>query len=153
MKKYIYGVLGILLLFSVPWSILPAHKQKKQIIIDETQKGETVIQTINIDKVWAGHPTGFCLLSQGTRQYVAYYNAQRHMVVGQRNIDDESFSLTEMEPTVRETSGGTSTVLGWDSHNSITLGIDKNGYIHLSGTMHVNPITYFRSTKPNDIST
>jgi hypothetical protein len=44
-------------------------------------------------------------------------------------------------------------VLGWDSHNSVTLGIDKEGYIHLSGNMHVNPLTYFRSTRPNDIST
>jgi hypothetical protein len=58
-----------------------------------------------------------------------------------------------MPPTTREKTGGTSTVLGWDSHNSVTLGIDKDGYLHLSGNMHVNPLTYFRSTKPNDIST
>jgi hypothetical protein len=55
--------------------------------------------------------------------------------------------------TTRETAGGTSTILGWDSHNSVTMGIDKEGFIHLSGNMHVHPLTYFRSTKPNDIST
>jgi hypothetical protein len=43
-------------------------------------------------------------------------------------------------------------VLGWDSHNSLTLGIDRDGFIHLSGNVHVNPLTYFRSEKPNDIS-
>jgi hypothetical protein len=119
-KKYIYWVLGILVLFSIPWSILPAHNQRKQILIDESGKGETVIQTIPIDKVWSGHSVGFCLLTNGNIQYIAYYNAKRHMVVGQRNLDEPGFSLTELEPTTRETSGGTSTVLGWDSHNYVT---------------------------------
>src|SRR5690606_20166752 len=48
---------------------------------------------------------------------------------------------------------GTSTVLGWDSHNYLTLGIDKKGYLHLAGNMHVHPLTYFKSTAPQDIST
>jgi hypothetical protein len=58
-----------------------------------------------------------------------------------------------MTPTTREEAGGTSTVLGWDSHNFVTIGIDKEGFIHLSGNVHVHPLTYFRSTKQNDIST
>ncbi len=122
-------------------------------IIDETKNTESVEQVIAIDKVWAGHPVGFSLLTHQNRQYIAYYNANRNMVVGQRNLNDAKFELTIMPATSRETSGGTSTVLGWDSHNSVTLGVDPDGYIHLSGNMHVHPITYFRSTKPNDIST
>jgi hypothetical protein len=126
---------------------------QEPIVIDETGQTETVVQTIEIDSVWAGHPVGFCLLTHGDRQYIAYYNANRNMVVGQRNLNDPEFHLHVMPATYRETHGGTSTVLGWDSHNSVTLGIDKEGYIHLSGNMHVNPLTYFRSTEPNDIST
>lgn len=125
----------------------------KLIVIDETNITETVVEKIEIDKVWAGHRVGFCLLTNENRQYIAYYNANRNMVVGQRNLDESKFDLTILPPTSREKAGGTSTVLGWDSHNSVTLGIDSEGYIHLSGNMHVNPITYFRSTKPNDIST
>jgi len=121
-------------------------------IIDETQNTESVDQVISIDKVWAGHPVGFSLLTHQNRQYIAYYNANRNMVVGQRNLSDAKFELTILPATSRETSGGTSTVLGWDSHNSVTLGIDPEGYLHLAGNMHVNPITYFRSTKPNDIA-
>ena len=126
---------------------------EEPIVIDETNNIETVVQTIEIDSVWAGHPVGFCLLTHGERQYIAYYNANRNMVVGQRNLNDPEFQLHVMPATYRETHGGTSTVLGWDSHNSVTLGIDKEGYIHLSGNMHVNPLTYFRSTEPSDIST
>lgn len=122
-------------------------------IIDETKNTESVDQVIPIDKVWAGHPVGFCLLTHANRQYIAYYNANRNMVVGQRKLRDAKFTMTILPATSRETAGGTSTVLGWDSHNSVTLGIDPDGYLHLAGNMHVHPITYFRSTKPNDIST
>ena len=125
----------------------------KSQIVDESQNTESVEQIIAIDKVWAGHRVGFCLLTHQTRQYIAYYNANRNMVVGQRNLNDSKFELTILPATSRETSGGTSTVLGWDSHNSVTLGVDSEGYLHLAGNMHVHPITYFRSTKPNDIST
>ncbi|MBT6007614.1 MAG: hypothetical protein HOG79_17995, partial [Prolixibacteraceae bacterium] len=129
------------------------QQQKEPITIDETSNTESITQTIKIDSVWAGHPVGFCLFTHENRQYIAYYNANRNMVVGQRNLDEENFQLHIMPPTSRETAGGTSTVLGWDSHNSVTIGIDKEGYIHLSGNVHVHPLTYFRSTKPNDIST
>jgi hypothetical protein len=124
-----------------------------ELVIDETAKTEQIEQVIKIDKVWAGQPVGFCLLTHENRQYIAYYNAERSMVVGQRDLDEDEFSLHVMPRTSRDTHGGTSTVLGWDSHNSVTLGIDKEGFIHLSGNMHVHPITYFRSSKPNDIST
>jgi len=148
--KYIYHLVSVIALFIlVGTTILNAQKS---LVIDERKDSLVVTQTIEIDQVWAGHPVGFCLLTEGDRQYVAYYNANRSMVVGQRNLDEEYFDLTMMPTTSREIHGGTSTVLGWDSHNSITMAIDKEGYIHLTGNMHVNPLTYFRSTKPNDIS-
>ncbi len=148
--KYLFINIFIGLLF------LSACNQKqssRQIIIDETGNTESVEQIIEIDSVWAGHPVGFCLYTQGKRQYIAYYNANRNMVVGQRNLNEDSFELYTMPATSRETAGGTSTVLGWDSHNYITMGIDREGFIHLSGNMHVHPLTYFRSTEPNDITT
>ncbi|WP_154858535.1 BNR repeat-containing protein [Cyclobacterium xiamenense] len=134
---------------------LPAFGQTSSspLLIDDTDKKETIVQTLSIDEVWAGHPVGFCLLTQDDRQYIAYYNANRNMVVGQRNLRDPEFALHILPATYRETQGGTSTVLGWDSHNSVTLGIDKEGFIHLSGNMHGHPLTYFRSTTPHDIST
>ncbi|MFY0654829.1 MAG: BNR repeat-containing protein [Cyclobacteriaceae bacterium] len=129
------------------------NKTKEPVVINETDQIETIQETIKIDSVWAGHPVGFSILTHGNRQYIAYYNAQRHTVVGQRNLSDKQFELHELPPTDRETNGGTSSVVGWDSHNFLTLGIDKEGFIHLSGNVHVNPLTYFRSTAPNDIST
>ena len=125
---------------------------QKEVILDETARKESIIQTIKIDSVWAGHPVGFSLYTHGNRQYIAYYNANRNAVVGQRNLNEDEFELHILPPTSRETAGGTSTVLGWDSHNYLTLGIDKAGFIHLSGNVHVHPLTYFRSTQPHDIT-
>ena len=130
-----------------------AQQSVTRRVIDERDTGPVIAESFVIDKVWAGHPVGFCLYSHGERQYIAYYNANRNMVVGQRNLSESKFSLHIMPPTSRETHGGTSTVLNWDSHNSVTLAIDRDGCIHLAGNMHVHPLTYFRSTKPHDIST
>ena len=145
-------VYHILLAFMIFHFISCAEKETNEpIIIDETHLTESIVEVIKIDRVWAGHPVGFCLLTDGDRQYIAYYNANRNMVVGQRNLGDDIFDLKILPPTSRKTAGGTSTVLGWDSHNYVTIGIDKEGFIHFSGNVHVHPLTYFRSKRPKDI--
>jgi hypothetical protein len=67
------------------------------------------------------------------------------MTVGQRKLSESKFKLTVL-PQSPETT------LGWDSHNYVTIGIDRDGYIHLSGNMHAVPLIYFKGTKPRDIS-
>lgn len=148
MKKWILFI--SILLLSGP--LASQKKSQDPIIIDETDQKVSIEKVIKIDKVWAGHPVGFCLLTHKNRQYIAYYNADRNMVVGQRTLNQPNFELYVMPPTERGSAQGTSTVLGWDSHNYITLGIDMEGYIHLSGNMHVHSLTYFRSKNPGDIT-
>jgi len=143
----------IILIFHSVLSFSQSANTKRPIVLDERNQVEKISQVIAIDSVWSGHPVGFCLLTHGDRQYIAYYNASRNMVVGQRELSDDQFQLTVLSATDRETHFGTSTVLGWDSHNFLTIGIDKEGYIHVSGNVHVNPLTYFRSRIPHDIST
>lgn len=128
------------------------HESNGPVIIDETHLSESIEQVIEIDSVWAGHPVGFSLYTHGNRQYIAYYNAVRNIVVAQRELSEDSFQLHVLPATTRETHGGTSTVLGWDTHNYLTLGVDQEGFIHLSGNVHAHPLTYFRSKEPNDIS-
>jgi hypothetical protein len=156
--KYLFKkALGLLIIVVLVFQSIVSFSQpvssKKSISLDERDMEEKVSQVIPIDSVWSGHPVGFCLLTHQDRQYIAYYNANRNMVVGQRDLSEDQFHLSVLPPTSRETHGGTSTMLGWDSHNYVTLAVDKEGFIHLSGNMHVNPLTYFRSSKPNDIAT
>lgn len=115
-----------------------------------------VLSVLEIDRVWAGHPVGFCLRTVGERQYVAYYDAERRMTVATRRLDEsewqKAFIVSARPDAPGYRDAVTSTRLGWDSHNSVTLAADADGYLHLSGNMHVNALTYFRSEKPWDIT-
>jgi len=95
-----------------------------------------------VDKVWSGHPVGFSLLTAPPYQYVAYYAADRRMTVAQRRLDQDKWVKKALPTSV-----------GWDSHNSVTMALDRTGQLHVSGNMHVVPLIYFRTTKAGDIST
>ena len=112
--------LVVLIVLLLSLSACTTKKLSQPIKIDESSNIESIEKVIKIDIVWAGHPVGFCLYTHGDRQYAAYYNANRNLVVGQRNLDDEKFDLFIMPATQRKTSGGTSTVLVWDMQKTKT---------------------------------
>ena len=98
------------------------------------------VRTIPIAPAWAGHPVGFVLLTQGKRQFVAFYDGERRMTVASRLVSETTWRFKRLPER-----------LGWDSHNYITMVLDDEGYLHLSGNMHCHPLVYFRSNKPHDI--
>lgn len=101
-----------------------------------------VVETLGIDTVPSWFPVGFCLLTHGEQQYVAYYNEQHQMVVARRNLDDREWQKAALPSKI-----------GWDSHNYITMAVDSAGHLHLTGNMHCVPLIYFRTEKPGDIAT
>ena len=101
----------------------------------------TVRQVIDIAPVWSGHPVGFALLTHGKRQFVAFYDAQRQMTVGSRDLDSDHWKFARLPSKV-----------GWDSHNGVTMAVDGDGTIHLSGNMHCVPLIYFRTKRPYDVT-
>jgi hypothetical protein len=100
---------------------------------------ESTIRTLDVDTVWSGHPVGFALLTCGQRQLVAFYDAERRMTIALRSLSDSQWQLVRLP-----------SVLGWDSHNYITMAVDDDGQIHVSGNMHCRPLVYFRTTRPYD---
>jgi hypothetical protein len=96
---------------------------------------------VDIAPVWAGHPVGFDLLTHGDRQFVAFYDAERNMTVAARKLGSDKWQFVRLPSQVK-----------WDSHNSLTMAIDRDGHIHLAGNMHVAPLIYFRTTRPLDIA-
>jgi len=100
-----------------------------------------LIEELPLDDVWAGHPVGFQLTTHGDGQFVAYYDAERHMTVATRKLSEHEWQRVRLDEQV-----------GWDSHNYITFAIDREGIIHLSGNMHVKPLVYFKTTRPLDIT-
>jgi hypothetical protein len=101
-----------------------------------------VVDKLDIAPVWAGDPVAFALLTQPPYQFIAYYDAEREMTVVQRNLNERTWTTTKL---------GTTT--NWDAHKYISMAIDGDGYLHLSGNMHSEPLIYFRTAQPQNAST
>ena len=111
-----------------------------------------ILSSIFIAAVWSGHPVGFDLLTHGEVQFIAFYDADRKITVGMRKLDEETWTFAQPEGVWLENRGRLSSEIGWDSHNSLIMAIDDEGYIHLCGNMHVDPLIYFRTTRPLDVT-
>lgn len=111
-----------------------------RVLAVESLVGPKVLEAVDIEWVWAGHRVGFCLLTHGDRQFAAYYDAERRMTVAGRKLGESRWTLAKLDST-----------LGWDSHNYVTLAVDRQGHLHVCGNMHVAPLVYFRSDRPLDV--
>ena len=104
--------------------------------------GGSVAESVDVEPVWSAHPVGFCLLTHGQDQFVAYYDAGRQLTVAQRKLTSTKWALHKLP---RRT--------GWDSHNYVTLAIDSARHLHLSGDMHCVPLFYLRTARPLEAAT
>ncbi len=121
------------------WSLLAAAVMMPAA---GAEGGELKIRRIiDICPVWSGHRVGFSLLTRGKRQYAAFYDDQRRMTVAARGLDADTWQLVRLPER-----------LGWDSHNYVTLAVDDDGRIHLSGNLHCHPLKYFRTSRPGDVT-
>ena len=102
----------------------------------------TVEESLDIAEVPAGFPVRFCLLTAGKTQYVGYFDKDRRMTIASRATDSDEWQYQVLPSKI-----------GWDSHNYITMAMDDNGHLHVSGNMHCVPLIYFRMEKPGDIAT
>lgn len=102
---------------------------------------DSEFKILEIEPVWAGHSVGFSLVTHGDKQFAAYFDANRQLSVAERSLASSDWKITKLDSK-----------LEWDSHNYLTLAIDREGYLHLSGNMHVVPLVYFRSERPLDVT-
>ena len=99
-------------------------------------------ESLEIARVPSDFRVGFCLLTDGDRQYVAYYDQHRRMTVASRQLDSDVWQYQVLPSKV-----------GWDSHNYITMAVDDRRHLHVSGNMHCVDLVYFRTAKAGDITT
>ncbi|MDI1250375.1 MAG: BNR repeat-containing protein [Lacunisphaera sp.] len=105
-----------------------------------------------IDRVWAGHPVSFALLTERGHQFIAYYDAERRLTVAGRKLGETAWTRVQ-PPGVPSAHQRDSNRLGWDSHNYLRLALDRAGCLHVSGNMHVDPLVYYRTRAPFDLTT
>ena len=139
MKRSIYA---FLLSASVLLSLCTRFTacQSPQSPTETAQTSPAVTDSLLVDYVWAGHPVGFDLLTDPPYQYVAYYDSARVMTVARRRLDEQQWDKVQLDE-----------VTGWDSHNYIALALDSEGYLHVSGNMHVDTLVYYQAGQPYDI--
>ncbi len=96
------------------------------------------------------HPAGgeFSLLTEGNDQYVAYYNTDRRVTVAHRRL---SVGIWKKK-VLTDPRSLFSYLGGFDTHNTLTMALDANGDLHVSGNMHVEPMSYWRTTTPGDVT-
>jgi len=100
-----------------------------------------VTATLEVSKVSSEFPVAFHLLTTPTIQYVAYYDADRSMTVAARRMNSAKWIYQKLPSQII-----------WDSHNYVTMALDKAGHLHVSGNMHCVPLVYFRTENPGDIT-
>ena len=75
--------------------------------------------------------------------YLATIAYGRHPRILQVPLDGGKAKIGHLEPDFQ---------ISEDSHRYFIVGIDKNGYIHVTGGMHGGPWRYWISAKPEDVS-
>ncbi|WP_116125439.1 BNR repeat-containing protein [Lewinella sp. IMCC34183] len=98
-------------------------------------------QRITVDSVPAAFPVNFSQDVAGNHHYIAYYDVDHNFSIAYRTLDEKVFHKTVLDSRV-----------GWDSHNYTELIVDRAGYIHVSGNMHIDSLFYWRSVRPYDAS-
>jgi len=89
---------------------------------------------IDIDKVWAGHPVHFACERIKNDIFLAYYDSDRRLIVAHLHISTGILRKKVLPE-----------ILGWDSHNGVSIGIDSLGFIHVSANMHSSSLIYYKS--------
>ena len=121
-------------------------------LLPATALGAAAAEGELIDRVWAGHPVGFALLVERGHQFIAYYDAERRLTVAGRRGESGPWTRVHPEGVPLPARKRSSNVTGWDSHNYLRLALDRDGCLHLAGNMHVDPLVYYRTAVPFDVS-
>jgi hypothetical protein len=100
-----------------------------------------ILEAIDVDSVTSDFPVNFSFLQQEDWQFIGYYNKDRSLTVASRRINDKQWQYKILP-----------TKVGWDSHNAITMAIDRDNCLHISGNMHNDSLLYFKTEKPFQIA-
>ncbi len=107
------------------------------------QERPSVVVT-TIDSGWAGNSVNAVifrknsLVTHNNTQFISFYDAKGFVVLGKRQLGDQQWETrkTAYKGNIR------------DAHNTISIMVDGDGYLHLSWDHHNNPLNYCRSKEP-----
>ena len=112
---------------------MSCHQEREYIFPEEG---------VEISKIESAFRVGYSMIEKNNKLYMAYYDSAHQMTLAVFDLKTGQCDYDTLPSRV-----------GWDSHNSVTMAFDKEGYLHVSGNMHAFPLIYFRSTEPYNIHT
>lgn len=101
-----------------------------------------ILEAIPVDSVVSDFPVNFAFAAKKDWQFIAYYNKDRSLTVAGKKEYETNWKIKTLP-----------TKVGWDSHNSIVLVLDRDNCLHVSGNMHNDSLIYFKTQKPFDVTT
>ena len=81
------------------------------------------------------------VVTAGDTQYIAYYDPDSYLIVGKRPIGSANWTMRRTQYT-----GNCE-----DAHNVISIGVDGDGYLHVSFDHHGQRLNYCRSVEPGSL--
>ncbi len=105
------------------------------------------VQLVPVDKGWAKNSINTVIFRRNSvvshldNQYVAYYDADGFVVLAKRKLGSTKWEIHKTQYT-----GNIK-----DAHNSISLIVDGDGYLHMSWDHHNNPLNYCKSKEPGSL--
>lgn len=81
------------------------------------------------------------VVSLGREEYAAFYDGDGYLTLAKRLAGDTAWT-TKRTPYVGQVR---------DAHNSISIMVDGNNYLHVSWAFHNNPLHYCRSVAPGSL--
>lgn len=84
---------------------------------------------------------GSSLATHGDTQYISYYDPEGFVTLGQRKVGSDEWTLhkTQYKGNIK------------DAHNVISIGVDGDGYIHVSFDHHGHSLHYAKSMAPGSL--
>jgi len=105
------------------------------------ESGWRVVELSEVGNAVADVHVEPALLRSASDEFVSFFGSDRRLRVARRSGGGPWWT-TVLEERI-----------GWDSHNGVSIGLDRDGYVHLAGNMHAVPLLYYRSRKPRESGT
>ncbi|MGD9945298.1 MAG: BNR repeat-containing protein [Burkholderiaceae bacterium] len=103
---------------------------------------------LDLGPAWAGNTVNDVvfrhhgLLTRDRLQFAAFYRDERNLRLVRRDLDSGALQTFDLQGQYRLQ----------DAHNSISLGIDRQGHLHLIYDQHDTRLRYRRSTRPLSVA-
>lgn len=118
----------------------PSLEQRGRVAVEQ-------LSAFNLGEAWASNTVNTVIfrhhgvLTWGEFQYAAFYVNETALRVVQRHLSTDDIKTHDIAGQYNLR----------DAHNSISLGVDRDGYIHISYDHHATKLRYRRSGRPHTI--